>query len=204
VNLGVLSTKGSLYVTRPTLATYIASRPDLEETAKSLLDVVKSGKVKIETTKKSAMANVRRNAADAALDQLKGMPVAARSNVTVLQSARGDLAEVLERYRGRSRLVIAPARLAADADAWSATVDALQPDGRLALIDATGPATLPPTATGLLTFHAHIVCAATEVYERAADHAGALTDEIALPVALTRLHRDVAVFCRAERDGGAQ
>jgi NADPH2:quinone reductase len=52
VNLGILSQKGSLYVTRPTLATYIASRPDLEETAKSLFDVVKSGKVKIETTKR--------------------------------------------------------------------------------------------------------------------------------------------------------
>ena len=52
VNLGILSQKGSLYVTRPTLATYIASRPELEETAKSLFDVVKSGKVKIETTKR--------------------------------------------------------------------------------------------------------------------------------------------------------
>src|SRR5438874_3514861 len=30
VNLGILSTKGSLYVTRPTLATYIAARKDLE------------------------------------------------------------------------------------------------------------------------------------------------------------------------------
>jgi NADPH2:quinone reductase len=57
VNLGILSTKGSLYVTRPTLATYIASRTDLEETAKSLLDVVKSGKVKIETTRKYKLAD---------------------------------------------------------------------------------------------------------------------------------------------------
>jgi NADPH2:quinone reductase len=57
VNLGILSTKGSLYVTRPTLATYIASRTDLEETAKSLFDVVKAGKVKIETTKKYKLAD---------------------------------------------------------------------------------------------------------------------------------------------------
>ena len=56
VNLGILSTKGSLYVTRPTLATYIASRADLEETARSLFDVVKSGKVKIETTKRYSLA----------------------------------------------------------------------------------------------------------------------------------------------------
>jgi len=56
VNLGILSQKGSLYVTRPTLATYIASRTDLEETARSLFDVVKSGKVKIETTKRYKLA----------------------------------------------------------------------------------------------------------------------------------------------------
>jgi NADPH2:quinone reductase len=57
VNLGILATKGSLYVTRPTLATYIASRQDLEETAKSLFDVVKSGKVKIETTNRYKLAD---------------------------------------------------------------------------------------------------------------------------------------------------
>src|SRR2546421_9158880 len=37
------------YVTRPTLATHIASRADLLERAASLFAVVKSGKVKIET-----------------------------------------------------------------------------------------------------------------------------------------------------------
>ena len=57
VNLGILSTKGSLYVTRPTLATYIASRPELEETASSLFAVVKSGKVRIETTKRYPLAD---------------------------------------------------------------------------------------------------------------------------------------------------
>ena len=57
VNLAILSQKGSLYVTRPTLATYIASRTDLEETARSLFDVVKSGSVKIETTKRYKLAD---------------------------------------------------------------------------------------------------------------------------------------------------
>jgi NADPH2:quinone reductase len=46
-DLGILSQKGSLYVTRPTLFTYTASRTDLEATAKELFDVVQSGKVKI-------------------------------------------------------------------------------------------------------------------------------------------------------------
>ena len=48
VDLGILAAKGSLYVTRPTLVTYTASRADLEMTANELFDVVKSGKVKIE------------------------------------------------------------------------------------------------------------------------------------------------------------
>ena len=46
--LGILAPKGSLYVTRPTLATYTATRADLEATANELFDVVRSGKVKIE------------------------------------------------------------------------------------------------------------------------------------------------------------
>ena len=48
LEIGVLSQKGSLYLTRPTLATYTASRADLEATAKDLFDVVLSGKVKVE------------------------------------------------------------------------------------------------------------------------------------------------------------
>jgi NADPH:quinone reductase len=47
LNLGLLAQKGSLYVTRPTLMTYTASRADLLKTAADLFAVVKSGKVKI-------------------------------------------------------------------------------------------------------------------------------------------------------------
>ena len=57
VNLGILSTKGSLYVTRPTLATHIASRADLVERSNALFDIVASGKVKIETTAKYKLAD---------------------------------------------------------------------------------------------------------------------------------------------------
>ncbi|HRP78275.1 MAG TPA: quinone oxidoreductase [Aquamicrobium sp.] len=46
-NLGVLSQKGSLYLTRPTLFGYIATRAELEESAAALFDVVRSGAVKI-------------------------------------------------------------------------------------------------------------------------------------------------------------
>lgn len=48
VSLLELSKRGSLYVTRPTLATYIATRAELEETATSLFEAVRSGQVKIE------------------------------------------------------------------------------------------------------------------------------------------------------------
>ncbi|WP_455373572.1 quinone oxidoreductase family protein [Limibacillus halophilus] len=48
VNLGILSAKGSLYVTRPTLMTYTASREDLVESAGAVMDVVGKGIVKIE------------------------------------------------------------------------------------------------------------------------------------------------------------
>jgi len=51
-DLGLLAQKGSLYATRPTLATYTGKRADLEATAKDLFDIVLSGKVKIEIEQK--------------------------------------------------------------------------------------------------------------------------------------------------------
>ncbi len=44
---GVLAAKGSLYLTRPTLATYTATRAELEETTAELFDVIGRGIVKI-------------------------------------------------------------------------------------------------------------------------------------------------------------
>jgi NADPH2:quinone reductase len=46
-NLGVLAQKGSLYVTRPTLMTYIAERENMIQMARDLFEVVESGAVKI-------------------------------------------------------------------------------------------------------------------------------------------------------------
>ncbi|HZP94458.1 MAG TPA: quinone oxidoreductase [Burkholderiales bacterium] len=56
-DLNLLSAKGSLYVTRPTLMTYTALREDLEAGAKELFDVVKSGKVKIEINQTYKLAD---------------------------------------------------------------------------------------------------------------------------------------------------
>jgi NADPH2:quinone reductase len=44
----ILAQKGSLYLTRPTLYNYIATREQLEQSAGELFEVVSSGKVKIE------------------------------------------------------------------------------------------------------------------------------------------------------------
>ncbi|HYG84699.1 MAG TPA: quinone oxidoreductase [Azospirillum sp.] len=48
LDLQVLATKGSLYVTRPTLFTYVAKRNDLMASAADLFEVVHTGDVKIE------------------------------------------------------------------------------------------------------------------------------------------------------------
>jgi len=47
VDIGILSAKGSLFLTRPTLNTYTASREDLLTAARELFEVVQSGVVKI-------------------------------------------------------------------------------------------------------------------------------------------------------------
>jgi NADPH2:quinone reductase len=48
VDIGILSAKGSLYLTRPSLATYTAKRADLERAAAELFEVVGNGAVKIQ------------------------------------------------------------------------------------------------------------------------------------------------------------
>jgi NADPH2:quinone reductase len=57
LNTQVLAQKGSLFMTRPTLQTYIASRADLEARSASLFDAVKSGKVKIEVSARYKLAD---------------------------------------------------------------------------------------------------------------------------------------------------
>ena len=47
VSIGILATKGSLFLTRPTLANYTATRDDLLAASRELFNVVKKGAVKI-------------------------------------------------------------------------------------------------------------------------------------------------------------
>ncbi len=54
--MGILSQKGSLYATRPTLMTYIASREQLVANANDVMHMVQLGRVKIRVTKTYSMA----------------------------------------------------------------------------------------------------------------------------------------------------
>jgi NADPH2:quinone reductase len=51
VDIGLLSRKGSLFLTRPTVFTYVAKRADLERAAAEVFEVVRTGKVKVEIGK---------------------------------------------------------------------------------------------------------------------------------------------------------
>ncbi|MBE7218444.1 MAG: quinone oxidoreductase [Caulobacteraceae bacterium] len=55
----VLSRKGSLFLTRPTLADYIADRQELQAAASALWEVVASGAVRIDVGQRFALADVR-------------------------------------------------------------------------------------------------------------------------------------------------
>jgi NADPH2:quinone reductase len=50
--LGMLAAKGSLYITRPTLATYTAKPEELAGSAAALFDVVQKGVVRIEVNQR--------------------------------------------------------------------------------------------------------------------------------------------------------
>jgi NADPH:quinone reductase len=56
--LGQLAAKGSLYVTRPTLYSYIITDEEFKETAGDVVEIVKSGKVKVAVNQRYALADV--------------------------------------------------------------------------------------------------------------------------------------------------
>ena len=56
-SINILSGKGSLYVTRPTLATYTARREDLEAAARRLFDALASGAVRCEVKRSFKLAD---------------------------------------------------------------------------------------------------------------------------------------------------
>jgi len=64
LDTGILAGKGSLYVTRPTLFTYTASRADLVKSADDLFDVVSKGIVKINVNQTYALKDAAQAHAD--------------------------------------------------------------------------------------------------------------------------------------------
>ena len=64
---GILAAKGSLYLTRPTLFHYVATRPELEAAAAELFQVMETGKVKVEVRQRFPLAEAK-----AAHDALEG------------------------------------------------------------------------------------------------------------------------------------
>ncbi|TAL77620.1 MAG: quinone oxidoreductase [Burkholderiaceae bacterium] len=58
VNLGILSTKGSLYVTRPTLRDFVPTYEKLKAAADDLFSVVRSGKVKVRIGQRFSLSHV--------------------------------------------------------------------------------------------------------------------------------------------------
>ena len=59
-SLAELATRGSLFITRPTLFSYAASRPELEAMAADLFEMVGSGKVKIDVRQRYQLADAAR------------------------------------------------------------------------------------------------------------------------------------------------
>lgn len=60
VNIGILAQKGSLYLTRPTLVNYTATREDLLTAARELFAVVKKGAVKIAINQRYPLRDAER------------------------------------------------------------------------------------------------------------------------------------------------
>jgi NADPH2:quinone reductase len=75
VNLGILAAKGSLYVTRPTLATHVTPRAKLEASAKELFDLVKRGAIKVQIDQTYALSEAGRAQADLASRKTTGSTV---------------------------------------------------------------------------------------------------------------------------------
>ncbi|MEF9995774.1 MAG: quinone oxidoreductase [Burkholderiaceae bacterium] len=75
VNLGILATKGSLFVTRPTLATHVVPRARLEASAKELFELMKAGKIKVKIDQVYPLADVARAHTELAARKTTGSSV---------------------------------------------------------------------------------------------------------------------------------
>jgi len=75
VNLGILASKGSLFLTRPTLGTHVVPRKRLEESAAEMFDLISRGKLKIEIDQRYPLADAAKAHADLAARKTTGSSV---------------------------------------------------------------------------------------------------------------------------------
>jgi NADPH2:quinone reductase len=74
-DLGLLAKMGSLFITRPTLFTYVAQRSDLLAISGDLFDMVTSGKVKIEVNQTYALKDAAQAQTDLVARKTTGSTV---------------------------------------------------------------------------------------------------------------------------------
>ena len=75
LDTGLLAAKGSLYVTRPTLGTFISTPKDLQQVASDLFAIVKSGKVKVQIGQRYKLADVQKAHRDLQDRQTQGSTI---------------------------------------------------------------------------------------------------------------------------------
>lgn len=75
VNLGILASKGSLYVTRPVLATHVDTIEKMQAASQELFDLVLAGKIKIQIDQRYPLENVAQAHIDLAAGKTTGSTV---------------------------------------------------------------------------------------------------------------------------------
>ncbi len=75
VNLGVLAAKGSIYVTRPTLGTYVATREAMQAAADDLFKLVLDGSIKVNIGQKFPLEQAAQAQADLAARKTTGATI---------------------------------------------------------------------------------------------------------------------------------
>lgn len=74
-DVGVLAAKGSLYITRPTLGSFTSTDADFAEVSKHVVDMVASGKVKIQVNQRYALKDAAKAHEDLAARKTTGTTV---------------------------------------------------------------------------------------------------------------------------------
>jgi NADPH2:quinone reductase len=75
VAIGVLAQKGSLFLTRPTLATHIVPRARLEASSEELFDLLQKGRIKVDIEQRYPLADAARAHTDLAARKTVGSTV---------------------------------------------------------------------------------------------------------------------------------